>query len=208
MKILIIGSGKPTSLGALIRRELSQYEVVLASRHADRKLGVRQCDITNPRSVRSALRRLRPDCLILAAGLYPKPAPLGNLQEWDVIRGHIASKTTGMLVAMDACARFDTPRLITLCGSLTCSDPRLAFFPLVNASVWAGVQFLAQHTRTHATYLELGPIPGSTMGDRYIRKAESALKAKAFKHTTIEQLAATIRDILAGKHPSGSLIKV
>lgn len=198
MKILVIGAGKEKSLGTLLRDSLSAHEFVLASRRANPSIGIIGCDICDASSVERVVNTTKPDCIIIGAGVYPSPVELGEICDWEAIQEHVRTKVLGCLIVLNAAAKYEVKHVIALAGSTIHADHRLLFYSLVNGGIYAAMYSMEIHKTMQCTYLELGPVPGSTMGDLYLSGLTEDVRAKT-RLSTLDHLSSTIQEILSGK---------
>lgn len=197
MKILVIGAGKEKSLGTLLRNSLPEHEIVLTSRHPE-IAGTEPCNITVPEEVDHIIEKHKPEYLILAAGVYPEPAELGQISDWKAIDELVRAKVLGCLIALNAAVKCDVRHVIALAGSIIHTDHSLMFYSLVNGGIYAAMRSMEVHKKVQCTYIELGPVPGSTMGDLHLSRLTEGERTK-IQPSSMEDLTCVIRGILRGQ---------
>lgn len=175
MNILIIGASTKTSIGYSVGEFLREngHCVQYASRGG--KLGLR-CDVTQAKSIVAAIKKTKPDVVILGAGLFLRANRIGSLRDVEKIKAHLLAKSFGALMLADALvAQKNAAMLVVLAGRDISGNPGFSPYSIGNGALWNLVRFVNKHTRFRAFYIDLPFVEGSTMQKQFskaIRRAK------------------------------------
>lgn len=183
MNSLIIGASSERSIGYHIGEHLRTRgnHVAYASRSGT--LG-HVCDVTDPRAVQSLFAEEKPELVIHAAGgAFLDTRPLGECTDWKDMADHVAAKSFGAIVLLDAAVRTGTVKhFVMLGGRATFGDEKMAAYAAGNGALWSLTQFANRHVTTFRTfYLDMPIVVGT-------KNAEGLIAAGA--HTPEEHAQA------------------
>jgi len=199
MNILILGASSKNSIGYTVGEELhmaDKHSVTYASRTG--KLGLK-CDVTNPQQVKRVLLKIKPDVVILAAGIFTAPQMFGSMRGWSRVAEHLMAKALGPLVLANAFKSLKTRRpqyLFVFGGRDVSTELGFAVYTVGNGALWSFVRFLNRHSLIKAFYIDLPFVRESTMEKQYCRITKSKISDISIG---VNEITKAIQKILDGK---------
>jgi|GEM_PF-2557547 len=210
MKVLAIGASSPQSLGYLIGQHLEKvhghvphYMARTDVKKGRRMLGIRYFQGHAEDDVESIIHQVKPEIIIYAAGVFTPAKSLDELVVTKEVKAHIVAKSIGVLATLAGAAK-TTPvrKVIFLGGRRVSEEPGYAAYTGGNGFMWAMVQFAAKHEKRFTThFVDMPPVLGSAMGDKYI--ADPATADKTAGAVSVEDVIRVVEAIIAGGFPSG-----
>ncbi|HEY4517024.1 MAG TPA: NAD-dependent epimerase/dehydratase family protein [Candidatus Paceibacterota bacterium] len=207
MNVLILGASTEKSIGYHIGAHLGRQgnTVVYASRSG--ALGY-TCDVTDVAAVTKLFENERPDLVIHAAGgAFLNTAPLGACVDWSDMAQHIASKSFGTIVLLDAAVRIGTVKnFVMLGGRAAFGDEKMAAYVAGNGALWSLTQFANQHIASiNSFYFDMPIVIGTTNAEGLIAAGAHTASEHA-QAIYVERVVEAVDNIIIGKTPQGRVV--
>ncbi|HEV7449369.1 MAG TPA: NAD-dependent epimerase/dehydratase family protein [Candidatus Paceibacterota bacterium] len=208
MDILVAGASTPKSIGRAIGQaaELDGHSVTYLSRNP-RADHVQVADITKALDVDLVFKGMSPDVVVHAAGIYTNAAHLGWMSsrgDLRKIKVHLAAKTMGAYLLLNAAARANAQYFIALGGRAVSSEPGYAWYTAGTGALWSLVEFANLHSNLKAYFIDLPLVAGSAMGEQF--RADESMSRDYTGMIKMSQVTDATTKILKGEVEPGRII--
>lgn len=204
MRALIIGASSRKSIGYHIGEDLRRQgtTVVYASRSGS--LGYK-CDVTDFAAVTNLFEKERPDVVIHAAGgAFLNPVALGACVDWSAMAEHIAAKSFGTIVLLDAAKRTGSVKyFVALGGRPKFGDEKMAAYATGNGALWSAIEFANEYVpEFNSFYVDMPIVIGTKNADGLIA-AGAHTQSEHAQAIPVERVIEAVNDIIKGKKVPG-----